>query len=230
MRAMILAAGLGTRLRPLTLKTPKPLLKVDDRSLIEHQIAKLRSAGITQMIINHAWLGDQIEAQLGDGAHLGVELVYSAENEPLETAGGVRKALPWLASEGDEPFLLVNGDVFISAEYSDLELRLPSAIDARLWLVANPQWHREGDFHLQVNGRLSPTMGLRFTFAGISLLRPSLFAHLTLDKPEPLAPLLRQLIAQGRVEGEILPGYWNDVGTPERLEQVQTFLNKRNPS
>lgn len=230
MRAMILAAGLGTRLRPLTLKTPKPLLKIDERSLIEHQIAKLRNAGITQMIINHAWLGDQIEAQLGDGGHFGVELFYSAEDKPLETAGGVRKALPWLAAEGDEPFLLVNGDVFISAEYADLQLTLPASIDARLWLVANPQWHREGDFHLQVNGRLSPSTGLRFTFAGISLLRPSLFAHLKLDKPEPLAPLLRQLIDQGRAEGEILPGYWNDVGTPERLEQVQMFLAKRNPS
>jgi len=230
MRAMILAAGLGTRLRPLTLKTPKPLLKVDERSLIEHQIANLRRAGVTRMIINHAWLGEQIESTLGDGSQLGVELVYSAEDKPLETAGGVRKALPWLAAEGDEPFLLVNGDVFISAEYSDLELRLMPNTDARLWLVANPRWHAEGDFHLQVNGRVSPDRGLRFTFAGISLLRPSLFTHLTLDKPEPLAPLLRQLIERGRVEGEILPGYWNDVGTPERLEQVQTFLTNRNLS
>jgi len=229
MRAMILAAGLGTRLRPLTLKTPKPLLKIDDRSLIEHQIANLRRAGITKMIINHAWLGEQIEAHLGDGSRFGVELFYSAEDEPLETAGGVRKALPWLAAQRDEPFLLVNGDVYTDVEYGDLNLRLSAKEDARLWLVPNPQWHPQGDFHLLVNGKLSPTTGLRFTFAGISLLRPSLFAHLSLDRPEPLAPLLHQLIAKDRARGEILRGYWNDVGTPERLQQVQTFLHERNP-
>ena len=228
MRAMILAAGLGTRLRPLTLKTPKPLLKIDDRSLIEHQINNLKRAGITQMIINHAWLGDQIEQQLGDGSRFGVELFYSAEEEPLETAGGVRKALPWLVAESDEPFLLVNGDVFTDVEYASFNLKLSDQEDARLWLVPNPQWHREGDFHLQVNGKLSPETGLRFTFAGISLLRPSLFTHLPLHKPEPLAPLLRQLIDRGRAGGEILQGYWNDVGTPERLQQVQTFLKERN--
>lgn len=227
MRAMILAAGLGTRLRPLTLKTPKPLLKVGGRSLIEHQIANLKRAGITQIIINHAWLGEQIEAALGDGSALGVGLVYSAEEEPLETAGGVRKALPWLAAEGDEPFLLVNGDVFTDAEYAGFDLCLAQSVDARLWLVANPAWHPEGDFHLRVDGRLSPDTGLRFTFAGISLLRPSLFAHFALDRPEPLAPLLHTLISEDRARGEILSGYWNDVGTPERLEQVERFLSHK---
>ena len=227
MRAMILAAGLGTRLRPLTLKTPKPLLKVGGRSLIEHQIANLKRAGVTQIIINHAWLGEQIEEALGDGNHLGVELVYSAEEEPLETAGGVRKALPWLAAKGDEPFLLVNGDVFTDVEYSEFDLSLPNAVDARLWLVANPAWHSKGDFHLRVDGRLSPDTGLRFTFAGISLLRPSLFAHFALDRPEPLAPLLHKLIDENRARGEILSGYWNDVGTPERLEQVERFLSHK---
>ena len=227
MRAMILAAGLGTRLRPLTLKTPKPLLKVGGRSLIEHQIANLKRAGITQIIINHAWLGEQIEEVLGEGSHLGVELVYSAEEEPLETAGGVRKALPWLATKGDEPFLLVNGDVFTDVEYSGFDLSLPESVDARLWLVANPAWHCKGDFHLRVDGRLSPDTGLRFTFAGISLLRPSLFAHFALDRPEPLAPLLHKLIEEDRARGEILGGYWNDVGTPERLEQVERFLSHK---
>lgn len=227
MRAMILAAGLGTRLRPLTLKTPKPLLKVGGRSLIEHQIANLRRVGITQIIVNHAWLGEQIEEALGEGDSLGVELVYSAEDEPLETAGGVRKALPWLAAEGDEPFLLVNGDVFTDVEYASFDLSLPQSVDARLWLVANPAWHPEGDFHLSVDGRLSPDTGLRFTFAGISLLRPSLFAHFVLDRPEPLAPLLRKLIDEDRARGEILSGYWNDVGTPERLEQVERFLSHK---
>lgn len=230
MRAMILAAGLGTRLRPLTLKTPKPLLKVGDRSLIEHQIANLKRAGIEQIIINHAWLGEQIEAALGDGHQLGVQLIYSAEDEPLETAGGVRKALPWLVAESDAPFLLVNGDVFTDVEYAGLKLQLPADINARLWLVANPSWHKEGDFHLRVDGRLSPDTGLKFTFAGISLLRPSLFTHLTLDQPAALAPLLRKQIAAGHAQGEILQGYWNDVGTPERLEQVEQFLTHKERS
>lgn len=230
MRAMILAAGLGTRLRPLTLKTPKPLLKVAGRSLIEYQINNLKRAGISEIVINHAWLGEQIEAELGDGSALGVQLFYSAEDEPLETAGGVRKALPWLAAQSDSPFLLVNGDVFTDVEYASFNLALPEATDARLWLVANPSWHREGDFHLGVDGRLSPDTGLRFTFSGISLLRPSLFAHFALDRPEPLAPLLRKLIADDRAQGEILSGYWNDVGTPERLEQVERFLSHKDPN
>lgn len=224
MRAMILAAGLGTRLRPLTLKTPKPLLQVGGRSLIEHQIENLKRAGIVEIIINHAWLGEQIEAALGDGSSLGVDIIYSAEDQPLETAGGVRKALPWLAAKDDAPFMLVNGDVFTDVDYATLNLRLSTQTDARLWLVANPSWHRSGDFHLGVNGRLNEHRGLRFTFAGISVLRPTLFTHLTLDQPEPLAPLLHKVIAQGRAEGEILRGYWNDVGTPERLEQVEHFL------
>ena len=227
MRAMILAAGLGTRLRPLTLKTPKPLLKVGGHSLIEYQIANLQRAGITEVVINHAWLGEQIEAALGDGSHLGVHLSYSAEDEPLETAGGVRKVLPWLVAHSDEPFLLVNGDVYTDVEYNGFDLQLPESVDARLWLVANPSWHREGDFNLRVDGNLSPDTGLRFTFAGISLLRPSLFAHLRVNRPEPLGPLLHQLIAQGRAQGEILSGYWNDVGTPERLEQVERFITQK---
>jgi MurNAc alpha-1-phosphate uridylyltransferase len=230
MRAMILAAGLGTRLRPLTLKTPKPLLKVGGKSLIEYQIENLKRAGISQIIINHAWLGEQIEAALGDGAQLGVQLVYSAEDEPLETAGGVRKALPWLVAESDEPFLLVNGDVFTDVEYAELELRLPASVNARLWLVANPSWHKDGDFHLSIDGRLSEDAGLKLTFAGISLLRPSLFAHLTLDHPAPLAPLLRKQIAAGHAQGEILNGYWNDVGTPDRLEQVERFISQQERS
>jgi len=228
MRAMILAAGLGTRMRPLTLTTPKPLLTLGGRSLIEYQIENLLRAGVTKIVINHAWLGEQIEAKLGDGSDFGAEIVYSPEDEPLETAGGVRKALPWLASEGDAPFLLVNGDVFTDADYSSLNVNLSNDKLARLWLVPNPQWHIEGDFHLRVDGTLSPDSGLRFTFAGISLLRPSLFTHLPLNEPHPLAPVLRKIIQQGAAEGAILPGYWNDIGTPERLAQVEEHLSKRN--
>lgn len=228
MRAMILAAGLGTRLRPLTLKTPKPLLTVGGRSLIEHQMDRLRAAGVKQIVVNHAWLGEQIEAALGDGSAYGVEIAYSAENEPLETAGGVRKALSWLVDEGDAPFLLVNGDVFTDADYASFDLTLKPGIDARLWLVPNPEWHTQGDFHLKVDGCLSPDSGLRFTFAGISLLRPSLFTHLPLNQAQPLAPLLRKIIEQGAAEGAILQGYWNDVGTPERLSQVENYISNRN--
>lgn len=226
MRAMILAAGLGTRLRPLTLKTPKPLLQVGGQALIVHQISNLRRAGIRQIIINHAWLGDQIETYLGSGADLDVEISYSAESEPLETAGGVRKALDWLQQDGDDPFLLVNGDVYTDVEYSQLNLSLADPLQGRLWLVPNPSWHTEGDFHLSNDGLLDPSSGKRYTFAGISLLRPSLFAPLELNKPEPLAPLLRQQIALQACEGAVLSGYWNDVGTPDRLAQVDNYLNK----
>ena len=223
---MILAAGLGTRMRPLTLTTPKPLIPVLGKPLIVYQIENLVRAGITDIVINHAWLGEQIEQALGSGDQLGCSLRYSAEQEPLETAGGIRKALPMLRSDGsDQPFLLVNGDVYLSQEYSELDLTLGSDDLAKLWLVDNPSWHQEGDFVLSEQ-RVSLQGDRKLTFAGVSLLRPTQFDSLVLNEKAALAPLLRRMIEQSKVAGAKLGGYWNDVGTVDRLADVEMFLKE----
>ncbi len=223
MRAMILAAGLGQRMRPLTLTTPKPLLPVADKPLIVYQIENLVRAGITEIVINHAWLGEQIEAYLGEGGDYGCAIRYSAEQEPLETAGGIVNAMALLDEGGDTPFMLVNGDVFTTQEYAELDLTLASDQQAKLWLVENQAWHPQGDFAL--NGSSVSVEGEnKLTFAGISLLRPSLFAGLVKGESAPLAPLLKAAMLQNRVVGEQLTSYWNDVGTPERLADVESFI------
>ncbi len=223
---MILAAGLGTRMRPLTLTTPKPLIPVLGKPLIVYQIENLVRAGITDIVINHAWLGEQIEQALGSGGQLGCSLRYSSEQEPLETAGGIRKALPMLRSDGsDQPFLLVNGDVYLSREYSELDLTLDSDDLAKLWLVDNPSWHQEGDFVLS-DQRVSLQGDRKLTFAGVSLLRPTQFDSLVLNEKAALAPLLRRMIEQSKVAGAKLGGYWNDVGTVDRLADVEMFLKE----
>jgi MurNAc alpha-1-phosphate uridylyltransferase len=223
---MILAAGLGTRMRPLTLTTPKPLIPALGKPLIIYQIENLVRAGITDIVINHAWLGEQIEQTLGSGEQFGCTLSYSAEQEPLETAGGIRKALPMLRTEGsDQPFLLVNGDVYLSQEYSELDLTLDSDDLAKLWLVDNPIWHINGDFVL-ADQRVLLKGDETLTFAGVSLLRPSQFDALALNEKAALAPLLRTMIEQSKVAGAKLGGYWNDVGTVDRLADVETFLKE----
>ena len=223
---MILAAGLGTRMRPLTLTTPKPMIPLLGKPLIVYQIENLVRAGINDIIINHAWLGEQIEQALGSGEQFGCSLRYSAEQEPLETAGGIRKALPFLRTEtSDQPFLLVNGDVYVSKEYAELDLTLRSDDLAKLWLVDNPSWHTEGDFALS-NHRVSLQGDSKLTFAGVSLLRPSQFDSLVLNEKAALAPLLRRMIEQSKVAGAKLGGYWNDVGTVDRLADVETFLKE----
>ncbi|NRP47119.1 D-glycero-alpha-D-manno-heptose 1-phosphate guanylyltransferase [Marinobacterium sp. xm-m-312] len=226
MKAMILAAGLGTRMRPLTLTTPKPLIPALGKPLIVYQIENLVRAGITDIVINHAWLGEQIEQTLGSGEQFGCSLRYSAEQEPLETAGGIRKALPMLRiKDSDQPFILVNGDVYLSQEYSDLDLTLDSDDLAKLWLVDNPSWHIDGDFALS-DQRISIQGDEKLTFAGVSLLRPSQFDALALNEKAALAPLLRRMIEQSKVAGAKLGGYWNDVGTVDRLADVETFLKE----
>jgi MurNAc alpha-1-phosphate uridylyltransferase len=223
MRAMILAAGLGQRMRPLTLTTPKPLLPVADKPLIVYQIENLVRAGITEIVINHAWLGEQIEAYLGEGRDYGCAIRYSSEQEPLETAGGIVNAMALLDEGGDTPFMLVNGDVFTTQEYAELDLTLASDQQAKLWLVENQAWHPQGDFALN-GGSVSVEGENKLTFAGISLLRPSLFAGLVKGESAPLAPLLKAAMEQNRVVGEQLTSYWNDVGTPERLADVESFI------
>lgn len=223
MRAMILAAGLGTRMRPLTLDTPKPLLKIAGRPMIEHHIQRLCEAGITELVINHAWLGEQIENYLGDGSRLGVSISYSAESEPLETAGGIAKALPLLSPDQETPFLVVNGDIYCDYPFEQLPVQLPENTMAHLLLVDNPEHNPEGDFVLQgleVVTEAVDANASQLTFSGISVLSPRLFAGIRSGEKAPLAPLLRQAITDGQVTGERYSGYWVDVGTPQRLAEV----------
>ncbi len=217
MKAMILAAGRGERLRPLTDHTPKPLIQAAGKPLIEYQIEALARAGIHHIIINHAYLGEQLEQQLGTGSRWGVAIDYSAEDEALETGGGIFKALPLL---GDAPFLVVNGDIWTDFDYSQLQLEASDL--AHLVLIKNPPHNPEGDFVLE-QGRVVEAEAVRYTFSGIGLYHPALFTHCT-AAAFPLAPLLRQAITAGSVSGEYFEGNWIDVGTPQRLEVLNRLL------
>ncbi len=225
MKAMILAAGLGTRMRPLTLTTPKPLLKVGGKCLIEYHIERLVDAGITEIVINHAWLGEQIEAYLGDGARYGARIRYSAETEPLETGGGIRKALPLLADGGEKAFIVLNGDLFSTHPLASLLEVQPPPGGAHLVLTNNPEWHPEGDFALSPEGQVFEDGESKLTFSGISVLSPELFEDIDADA-FALAPLLREAMSTGRVCGSRLQGYWEDVGTPDRLQALDQRLRE----
>jgi len=219
MKAMILAAGRGERLRPLTDELPKPLLTVAGKPLIVWHIEALVAAGIRDIVVNHAWLGDKIEAALGNGSAFGARIAYSAEGAgALETGGGIFRALPLL---GDAPFLVVNGDVLTDCDFSRLPAR-PAAL-AHLLLVPNPPHHPAGDFYLAA-GRVSDTApavaGERLTFSGIGVYSPRLFDGCE-DGRFPLAPLLRRAMAHGQVSGECHRGLWLDVGSPERLAEAE---------
>ncbi|MCC2597418.1 nucleotidyltransferase family protein [Pusillimonas sp. MFBS29] len=231
MRAMILAAGRGERMRPLTDHTPKPLLKVNGKPLIVWHIERLARAGITELIINHAWLGEQIEQALDDGRQLGARIVYSPEPLPLETAGGIAQALPFF---DDAPFLVVNGDVWCDwdpARAIDIAADLKrQARQAWLLMVDNPAHHPAGDFQLCANGLLmhpgTNTEGTALTFAGIGIYLPTLFKDLPPGQPAALAPLLRQAMLRQQVIGSHHPGAWVDVGTPERLAELDQRLSR----
>lgn len=223
MKAMILAAGLGNRMRPLTLTTPKPLLAVGGKPLIVWHIEALKAVGVTDLVINTAWLGARLHEALGDGSALGVNIVWSDEGEPLETAGGIVQALPLL---GRDPFLLVNGDIWLRYDFARLRDRVLAERLAHLLLVDNPPQHPGGDFAFERasdSGLIRPQGEEKYTFAGISLMSPRLFDGLLPGKA-PLAPLLRQAIAAGRVSGEYHPGPWVDVGTPERLQALDDAI------
>ncbi|MEO1767279.1 N-acetylmuramate alpha-1-phosphate uridylyltransferase MurU [Thiobacter aerophilum] len=224
MKAMILAAGRGERMRPLTDHTPKPLLAVGGKPLIVWHIENLARAGFTELVINHAHLGERIEAALGDGRRWGVTIRYSAEGEPLETAGGIAKALPLL---GDGPFLVVNGDIhtyydFARARAVAAAMAEDPAYVAHLVLTDNPPHHAQGDFAL-VEGfcRLE---GARLTYAGIGVYRPERFGHILPGTRAALGPLIRAWIAGGGVRGEHLRARWVDVGTPDRLAALDRAL------
>jgi len=233
MKAMILAAGHGTRMRPLTDHTPKPLLKAGGKPLIVWHIEKLKKAGFQDIIINIAWLGDQIPEALGDGSLFGVNLFYSDEQKDgaLETAGGIIKALPLLTSKSDadkEPFLVTNGDVWCDYQYQNKN-PLKDGKLAHLILVNNPAHNPQGDFALLQNQLVSDyddkTKNEKFTFSGIGYYHPDLFKNLEQGK-RPLAPLLRASMNNGKVTGELFNGDWRDIGTPERLADLNTKLQQ----
>jgi MurNAc alpha-1-phosphate uridylyltransferase len=221
MKAMILAAGRGERMRPLTDHTPKPLLEVGGRRLIEYHLLGLVAAGIRHIVINHAHLGDQIEAWLGDGGRYGAHIVYSAEGSALETGGGIHRALPLL---GPDPFIVVNGDVWTDYPFARLR-RAPEGL-AHLVLITNPDHHPNGDFLLEPDGHVRAEGAPRLTYSGIGIYRPELFAGCAPGK-FPLAPLLRVAMAEGRVTGEHYTGRWVDVGTPERLRELDGVIRER---
>jgi N-acetyl-alpha-D-muramate 1-phosphate uridylyltransferase len=221
MKAMILAAGRGERMRPLTDHTPKPLLIVAGKPLIEHTIGQLVSAGFTDIVINHAHLGQQIEDRLGDGTHLGANIAYSTEGEQaLETAGGIVNALPLL---GNKPFLVVNGD--IATDFPFAELKNKPVDLAHIVLIDNPPHHPQGDFALDNSGKVTENENQRYTFSGIGLYHPDLFSKTPPGKSK-LAPLLREAIAAKRTTGQHYSGFWMDIGTPERLQELDDYLSK----
>lgn len=232
MKAMILAAGRGERMRPLTDHTPKPLLLAGGKPLIVWQLERLARAGVRDVIVNHAHLGEHIETALGTGARWGVSIRYSREARALESAGGIALALDRL---GSEPFLVVNGDVYCDFDFSTLA-PVAAAMDgnpehlAHLVLVDNPAHHPEGDFALtawrvQPRAEDSPTL----TFSGIGLYQPSLFAAITPGTQAKLAPLLREAMVSHVVSGEHHRGYWLDVGTPARLAELDARLRAPAP-
>jgi MurNAc alpha-1-phosphate uridylyltransferase len=220
MKAMILAAGRGERMRHLTENTPKPLLKIADKALIEYSLEGLVNAGFAEIVINVAYLGQQIQEYCGDGSRWGVSIQYSDEGETaLETAGGIAKALPLL---GEKPFLVVNADILF--DYPLAELRNKQVDWAHLVMIDNPPHHPQGDFCLQADGRLSEQGEPKYTFSGIGVYHPAMFADLQVGQPLKLRPVLNLAMQQQRISGEYFNGLWLDIGTPERLQEISIGL------
>lgn len=218
MKAMILAAGRGARMRPVSDATPKPLLEVGGYRLIEYHLAALVKAGIREVVVNLSWLGDCIRETLGDGTAYGLSITYSPEGPtPLGTGGGIHRALPLL---GADPFLLVNGDVWIDLPFEDL--RRPGGSLAHLVLIANPPHHPDGDFGLDSGGRVLATP-TPLTYSGLAVFDPRLFEGCEAGS-FPLKPRLDRALASGRLSGQRHAGVWSDVGTPERLAALDAQL------
>ena len=220
MKAMILAAGRGERMRPLTDHTPKPLLQVGGKPLIAWHLERLAAAGFQEVVINHAHLGEQIEAALANGARWGLSIHYSAEGVALETAGGIAHALPLL---GELPFLVINGDVFMDMDLSNLKHALDKDRLAHLVMVNNPAQHAAGDLAFE-QGRLSLEGERKLTFSGTAVYSPVLFAGIAPATKARLAPLLHAAISHGTASAEHYRGVWHDIGTPERLRQLDVQL------
>ncbi|MDM1340401.1 N-acetylmuramate alpha-1-phosphate uridylyltransferase MurU [Acinetobacter pseudolwoffii] len=225
MKAMILAAGLGNRMRPLTLHTPKPLLEVGGKPLIVWHIEKLAAIGVTEIVINTAWLGEKLAQALGNGSQFGVKILWSHEGEGLETAGGIIHALPLL---GNQPFILLNGDVWTTMDFAPLlDVDLNDNL-AHLVLVENPQQHPEGDFTLAEGKAYTfdqQVEGENLTFSGVSVISPKMFEGLEVGK-RPLAPLLKAAMLNHQVVASKLVGIWVDVGTPERLTALDLAIRE----
>lgn len=228
MRAMILAAGLGKRMQPLTADLPKPLLKVGDKSLIEHQISRLAEGGVTGVVINHFYLGAMIEELLGNGSRYGIDISYSREAIRLETAGGIIKSLPKLK---DESFIVVNADIWTDFDFSSLKPLDGENELAHLVLVENREHNPHGDFYLDENDRVhanSDGGDSCLTFSGISVMHRKLFDGLPI-RPMSTVPLLQGAMEQNKVSGEHFSGLWVDVGTPERLQDVNSLHMEAQP-
>ena len=223
MKAMILAAGRGERLRPLTDRVPKPLIEAGGKPLIGWHLERLAAAGWREAVINVSHLAERIVAHVGDGARYGMRLAWSREAEPLETAGGIAKALPLL---GSAPFLLVNSDIYCEYDFSRVKSIALKANLAHLVLVPNPAHHADGDFTLEgetVGNGAAP----RYTYAGVAVVSPSLVSGVNPGDKVPLGPLLRQAAGERRLSGELFRGVWTDVGTIERLAELRTLLASR---
>lgn len=226
MKAMILAAGRGERLRPLTERTPKPLLEAGGETLLGRHLARLARAGFTQAVVNVSHLAEQIVARFGDGAQQGIRIAWSREAEPLETAGGIAQARALL---GEAPFLLVNADIWCDVDFSSLmNFQLGTRL-SHLVLVPNPPWHPKGDFSLAggVIGNAAGRHDTRYTYAGISVLSPRLVDGVAAGSKAQLAPLWRAAAGRGEVSGELYQGRWSDVGTPARLAELKAQLDRR---
>lgn len=225
MKAMILAAGMGNRMRPLTLHTPKPLLEVGGKPLIVWHIEKFQKMGVQEIVINTAWLGEKLADALGDGSQFGVKILWSHEGEGLETAGGIINALPLL---GNEPFILVNGDVWTTMDFAPLlNVQLQDDL-AHLVLVENPVQHPQGDFTLAANKAYTfeqARSGENLTYSGVAVMHPQMFNGLESGK-RPLAPLLKQAMQQEKISAQKLQGVWVDVGTPERLNALDQQIQQ----
>lgn len=226
--AMVLAAGRGERMRPLTDHTPKSLLKVGGRPLIEHHLAKLAQTGFKRIVINHAHLGEQIVSAVGDGSRWGVRILFSAEQEALETAGGIANALGLIAAD---VFAVVNSDIFSDYDYAGLKAAALRFLqdrqrNAHLVLVNNPAHNPDGDFALR-EGLVTLDSARKLTFGGLAAYRAEMFAPVARGEKLALAPMLRSEAQAGRVSGEHFSGYWTDVGTPQRLAVVNERLEDK---
>lgn len=219
MKAMILAAGYGKRMGDLTQKTPKPLLKVGGKPLIFYHLEALADAGFTEVVINTGWLGEQLELAVGSGDQFGLKVRYSRELTPLETAGGIRNALPLL---GEQPFLVVNGDVWTEIDFA--AITLPADKLAHLVLVDNPEHNLDGDFSLSSQGIVEKPGRCAFTFSGVGYYHPQLFLQYGLGE-DKLGNVLRQAMQEHKVSGEYFQGSWWDIGTPERLRLLDQQLS-----
>lgn len=220
MRAMLLAAGRGERLRPLTDSVPKALVPAGGKPLIVRHLERLAAAGCREAVINVSHLGEKVIDALGDGRRYGIALAYSREPRPLETAGGIAQALPLL---GPAPFLLVNADVYCEADFGPLMARRLDAALAHLVLVPNPPHRAHGDFALE-GGRVRNEGAPRYTYAGVALVSPQLVAGVRAGEKAPLAPLLRAAADRDLLGGELYTGRWQDVGTAERLAELEAWL------